>query len=74
MNNLSENALIVVYDNKSGKYRVVNIIDKTISFSSFDKECDAENLMNDMKDIMNTDLGVRLRPKFYSIKEGRRNL
>lgn len=57
MNNLSENALIVVYDNKSGKYRVVNIIDKTISFSSFDKECDAENLMNDMIYIMTEQVG-----------------
>ncbi len=67
MNNSSENALIVVYDNKNNKYRVVNLLDKTISFSSFNKKCDAENLMNDMKDIMNTDLGVRLRPKFYFI-------
>lgn len=67
MNNSSENTLIVVYDNNSNKYRVINLLDKTISFSSFDKECDAENLMNDMKDIMNTDLGVRLRPKFYFI-------
>ena len=57
MNNSSENALIVVYDNKSGKYRVVNIIDKTISFSSFDKECDAENLMNDMIYIMTEQVG-----------------
>ena len=48
MNNSSENALIVVYDNKSNKYRVVNLLDKTISFSSFGKKCDAENLMNDM--------------------------
>ena len=49
MNNLSENALIVVYDNKSEKFRVVNLLEKTISFSSFDKKCDAENLLNDMK-------------------------
>lgn len=48
MNNSSENTLIVVYDNNSNKYRVINLLDKTISFSSFDKECDAENLMNDM--------------------------
>ena len=61
MNNLSENALIAVYDNKSGKYRVVNIIDKTISFSSFNKKCDAENLMNDMIYVTTEQVGGRLK-------------
>ena len=61
MNNSSENALIVVYDNKSNKYRVVNLLDKTISFSSFDKECDAENLMNDMIYITTEQVGGRLK-------------
>lgn len=55
MNNLSENTLIVVFDNKSEKFRVINLLEKTISFSSFDKECDAESLINDMKNVINTD-------------------
>lgn len=61
MNNSSENALIIVYDNNSNKYRVVNLLDKTISFSSFGKECDAENLMNDMIYIMTEQVGGRLK-------------
>ena len=53
MNNLSYNFLIV-FDKKSCKFRVVDLLDKTISFSSFDNKDDAESLMNDMKDIMTT--------------------
>lgn len=51
MNN-SLDTLIVVFDKKINKFRIVNIIEKTISFSSFDNECDAKNLINDIIDLM----------------------
>ena len=52
MNEAISKSLLVVYDNKIGKYRVVNLLNKTISHSSFDYKCDAESLMSDMIDMM----------------------
>lgn len=55
------NTLIVVFDNKNCSFRVVNLLDKTISFSSFNKKCDAENLMNDMIYVTTEQVGGRLK-------------
>jgi len=43
--------MFVVYDKKLGKYRVVDLEKKIISFSSFDEKDDAESLLKDMKDV-----------------------